>query len=125
MEKQDYFWLAGCIAVGAAAAVFWVRKRVRLHHARTWPVAPGRVESIAIGLESTGPDTSVYVARVNYSYTVQGVAYAGVLKRQFMLKNPGNTWLGRYANGRALTIRYNSDKPKDSVLFEKEQPAGP
>ncbi len=126
MEKQNILWFAISLLFLAGIAALWIRQRLRLKHARSWPTQTGRVESTAIQLKqsSTGPSgatSSSYVASVQYSYTVQGEYYAGVLRHSFVLKGRAEKWVGKFTTGLPLQIRYNPAHVKDSVLFEDEQ----
>ena len=126
METQNIFWLAISVLFLAGAAALWIRKRVRLKHARSWPTQTGRVESTAIRLQQSsggqlGTTSSSYIATVTYSYAVQDQYYSGTLRRSFMLKNRAEKWTGKFTTGLPLMVRYNSAHPKDSVLFEDEQ----
>jgi hypothetical protein len=126
MDTQNTIWLAVAILFLVGTAALWIRQRVRLKHARSWPTETGRVESTAIRLEQTstgqaGTTTSSYVATVHYSYTVLGRTYSGVLRHNFMLKGRAEKWTDKFTTGLPLRIRYNPANPKDSVLFEDEQ----
>ena len=126
MEKQNLIWLALSVLFLAGVAALWLRQRIRLKHARSWPTESGRVESTAIQLtqSSTGPSgvtTSSYVASVNYSYTVQGEYYSGVLRNNFMLQGRAEAWTSKFTTGLPLQIRCNPANSNDSVLFEDEQ----
>ena len=126
MDTQNTIWLAVSILFLAGAAALWIRKRIRLKHARSWPTEAGRVESTAIRLEQTvtgqaGTTTSSYVATVHYSYTVQGTYYSGTLRHNFVLKSRAEKWTDKFTTGLPLKIRCNPANPKDSVLFEDEQ----
>ena len=126
MDKQNLLWLGISILFLAGAAALWIRKRVRLKHARSWPTEDGRVESTAIRLQQSsggkaGTTSSSYIATVTYSYTVQGQSYSGTLRRNFMLKGRAEKWTDKFTTGLPLKIRYNPSNPKDSVLFEDEQ----
>jgi hypothetical protein len=126
MDKQNMFWLALSILFLAGAAALWIRKRVRLKHARSWPTEARRVESTAIRLQPSsggqaGTTSSSYIANVTYSYTVQEQSYPGTLRRNFMLKGRAEKWTGKFTTGLPLHIRCNPANPKDSVLFEDEQ----
>jgi hypothetical protein len=126
METQNTIWMAVAILFLVGAAALWIRQRVRLKHARSWPTETGRVESTAIRLEQSvtgqaGTTTSSYVATVHYTYTVQGAPYAGTLRHNFMLKGRAEKWTDKFTTGLPLRIRYNPANPKDSVLFEGEQ----
>jgi hypothetical protein len=126
MDKQNMFWLAISILFLAGAAALWIRQRVRLKHARSWPTETGRVESTVIRLQQAsggqaGTTSSSYIATVVYSYTVQGQPYSGTLRHNFMLKGRAEKWTAKFTTGLPLRIRYNPANPKDSVLFEDEQ----
>jgi hypothetical protein len=119
--NQNNIVLAISIAVLAVFVVFWVLKRMKLRRARTWPTEAGRVDSTSLTLETTGNNQRAWVAIVKYSYSVQGAAYTGALRRQFLMKNSADKWIGRYTAGLPLAVRYDPRNAKDSVLFDKEQ----
>jgi hypothetical protein len=120
-RDQNMLWLLISIGVLAVMAIFWLRQVLKRRRARTWPTGQGRVDSTAVGLVGSGTQQSKFVAEVRYSYTVEGRNYSGVLRRSFMRKGSADKWIGDYPNGRTLIVRYNSNKARDSVLFEREQ----
>ncbi len=120
--NQDSLVLAISLAVLAGVAAYWLLKQRKMRRSRSWPTAPGQVESTDTRLRSTGPQQSKWYATVGYSYTVQGTAYSGTLQRTFMMKGSADKWIRKYARGGPLSLRYNPEKPKDSVLHEDEQP---
>ena len=109
------------VAVLAAIVVFWVLKRMKLRRARSWPKEVGKVDATSLKLVSTGNNQSQWAAAVQYSYTVQGAAYSGALRRQFLLKGSAEKWVGKYTTGLPLTIRYDPANSKDSVVFDDDQ----
>jgi hypothetical protein len=121
MDDHSNFWLTICIVFLLVLIVIWVRNKIRLRHARIWPVEAGRVDSTVVRLVKTGLNQSNWVAELKYSYTVQGVACSGLVRRSFLIKSRAEKWIGRYAGDVPLTIRYNPAKVQDSVFFEKEQ----
>lgn len=121
--NSDTVWLVISIGLLAIAAALWVRRRLKLSRARSWPTQTGWVDSTAVRLEQRGNNQSVHVAEVTYSYAVQGETYSGSLRRTFLLKGRADKWVGPYAKGRPLLVRYNPNDLRDSVLFEREQPA--
>ncbi len=121
MTNQDYFWFIISIAFLAAVAVLWLLKKRKLRRARTWPTEAGHVDSTGLKLQQTGATSSVWVAEVHYSYTVQGAAYSGKLRRSYLLKNRAEKWMSNYRSEVPLLVRYNPGKAKDSVVFEDEQ----
>jgi len=123
---QELIWLAISVILIGGAIAFWIRKRIRLKHARSGPTETGRVKSTAIQLKqsATGPSgatTSSYLASVQHSYDVQGQYFSGVLRHNFMLKGRAEKWTDKFTTGLPLQIRCNPADPKDSVLFEDEQ----
>jgi Protein of unknown function (DUF3592) len=119
--NQNNIILAISITFLAVVAVLWVLKRMKLRRARAWPTVAGQVDSTTLNMQTTGNNQKAWVAVVTYSYAVEGATYTGGLRRQFLLKNSADKWIGRYKNGLPLTVRYDPSKAKDSVLFEKEQ----
>lgn len=119
--SQDTIGLVLAIVLIGAVAAFWIRAQLKRKRARTWPATMGQVESTSVRLDTDITQQSRHVAEVVYSYNLQGQTYSGRLRRSFMLKGRAEKWIGRYAKGRALSIRYDPAKTKDSVLFEDEQ----
>jgi hypothetical protein len=74
-----------------------------------------------VKLESTGNNQSKWIAVVQYSYSVQGAAFTGALRRQFLLKGSAEKWVGKYTTALSLTIRYDPANPRDSALFDDDQ----
>lgn len=119
--NSDTLWFVISVVGLAVLAIIWVRQRLKRQRARTWPTGEGCVDSTAVRLIGAGTQQSKFVAEVRYSYAVEGQKYSGVLRRSFMRKGSADKWIADYANGRPLIVRYNSNKARDSVLFEREQ----
>ena len=119
--NQDTIGSVFAIALIGGVAAYWVRTRFRRKRARAWPSTTGQVESTAVRLEAGGTNQSRHIAEVVYSYSAQGQSHSGHLRRSFMLHSRAQNWIGGYAKGRALSIRYNPANTKDSALFEDEQ----
>jgi hypothetical protein len=119
--NQDTITLVISIAVLAVIAAFWVRKRMKLNRARTWPVQAGKVDSTEVRLQSTGDMQSKFFAYVKYSYTVQGASHSGQMTRTFMRKKSADEWVGNYPSGLPVSVRVNPEKVTDSVVFDAEQ----
>jgi len=123
MTNESLIWLAFSIVVVAVVAALWLRKRLRLRRALSWPTVPGRVESSAVRLERRGENQHIYVAEVRYAYTAAGQACTGSLRHNFMLKGSADRWVGGFANSEPLVVRYNERDANDSVLLERDQTA--
>ncbi len=121
MINEQNITLVISIAVLAAFAAFWVRKRMKLNRARTWPVQAGNIDSTEVRLQTTGDMQSKFFAYVKYSYTVQGATHSGQMTRTFMLKKSAEKWVGNYLSGLPVSVRVNPDKVTDSVVFDAEQ----
>lgn len=120
--NQDILWLAISILVLATMAGLWLRRRVKLQRARSWPIVSAQVESTVVRLEGSGTQQSRYIADINYSYGLDGQKYSGHLRRSFMLHGRAHKWVERFPKDIVLSVRYDPVKPHDSVLFEDEQP---
>jgi hypothetical protein len=123
MGRHDALWLAISLGTVVILAVFWVLRRMKLRRARTWPAQLGRLDSTAVRLYSNGGQAagSKFLAELKYSYSAQGQQYSGGLCRSFLLKARANRWIGNYAVGQRIMVRYNPAKPRNSVIFEDEQ----
>lgn len=119
--NQDTIWLAISAITLGILAVFWVRKRIRRHHARSWPSASGRVDSTSVELEGSGTEHAKYIAAVIYRYEVDGQFYGGRLCRNFMLDSRAKQWVATYPRDRAIHVRYDPAKEHQSIFFEDEQ----
>ena len=119
----EYVWPILLIVVLAGFVVYWIRMKIRLRHARAWPAVPGLVDSTVLRLENRGNNQSIWAAEVLYSYSLQGTACSGRLRRTFLLKSKADQWIGPYKDGLPLSLRYNPERLGDSVLFDDEQTA--
>src|SRR6266567_3471458 len=123
MIDQDLAISAVSVLVLATLTALWLMRRAKLWRARNWTTVQGRIESTSVTLQSGGgqPGSAAYYAEVKYSYTVQEQTYFGSLRHRFILKGRADKWAERYSKGNALTVRYNPEKIKDSVLLENDQ----
>ncbi|MGC2108221.1 MAG: DUF3592 domain-containing protein [Candidatus Korobacteraceae bacterium] len=121
MVTQNNIWLIISIIVLLAFAAVWILKQIKLKRAHAWPTAGGKVESTQVRLEGSGTQQAKHVAVITYSYSVQGAAHTGLLRRGFMLHGSAHKWADAYVEGRNLLVRYNPNNAKDSVLLEHEQ----
>jgi hypothetical protein len=53
MDPHNTFWLTISILILAAAVVLWLRQRVKLHRAHSWPMTDGKVLSTVVRIETT------------------------------------------------------------------------
>jgi hypothetical protein len=123
MINQDQVISAISFLVLATLTALWLMKRAKLRRARNWPTVLGRIDSTSVTLKSGGgqPGSAAYYAEVKYSYTVQEQTYFGSLRRRFILKGRADKWVETYSKAKVLTVRYDPQKIKDSVLLENDQ----
>lgn len=112
-------WIALSLAL-LGGAWMWMRYRIKLRRARSWPSCNGSVVTTVVRLEGVGTEQR-YMAEMNYSYAIEGVSYFGHVRRSFMLHGRAHGWAGIYPTGRRLQVRYNPANAGDSVVFEDEQ----
>lgn len=120
--NQDQVITAISVLVLAFFTALWLMKRAKMHRARNWPPRVGKVESTDVVLKSDGGQPAYY-AELKYSYNVLGQTHFGSLRRRFILKGRADKWIAGFAGGDSLTVRYNPQKPKDSVLLESDHAA--
>lgn len=119
--NQNLVWFVLSAVVLAVLFVLWIMKRNRLRRARSWPIVLGTVTSSVVRVESYGERQSTLVAEVTYSYSLNGESAAGVLRRNFLIPGHADRWAGSYPVGSSVTIRYNPENSKDSVMDENDQ----
>jgi len=120
MANQDQVIFAITVLTLATLTAFWLMRRAKMRRARNWPTEVGRVESTDVVLKSDGGQSAHY-AELKYSYTVQGHTYSGAMRRRFILKGRADKWIAGFADSKALTVKYNPEKAKDSVLLDSDR----
>jgi hypothetical protein len=104
-------------AVAAGALVVFFRKwwqRVRENRAAMWPSAPGEVQSAKVKKTQHGCFVDVgyrYYARSEYRF--------GKYRRHFRKKAAAQAFADAI-RGRSIQVRYQEDKPGESVLLEQD-----
>jgi hypothetical protein len=86
-----------------------VTRMIRRFGSSAWPVAKGNVRSSAC----PGAGYGCYVAKVYYTYRVDGEHYAGVNEKPFIIRNSGENYVSRFARGTEFTVRV---KPQDAAV---------
>jgi hypothetical protein len=112
-----YLWLVILVGGWLLSSWRWLKRR----RAAGWPIADGRIEST----EVTKPNFSFttkrgyYVARLGYSYSVAGSSHSGLYKREFPIQPAADDFV-RDLKGKAVAVRYNPDKPSQSMVLEHD-----
>jgi hypothetical protein len=122
INADNFFLLLSLLVLGVFFAA-WLLRRAKRRRARTWPSEQGQVLSANVVLKSGGgqPGSAAYYAQLEYSYTVQGQTYIGRLRRRFILKGRADKWIESFAGNGVLTVRYNPQKARDSILLESDR----
>jgi hypothetical protein len=105
------------IAVAAGAAVVLFRngwQRMRENRAAMWPSAAGEVQSAEVKRTQNGS----FVV-VTYRYYAQGEYRPGKYRRHFRRKAAGQAF-AEAIRGRTIQVRFQQDKPGESVLLERD-----
>ncbi len=105
------------IAVVAGAAVVLVRtwwQRMRENRAAMWPSATGEVQSAVAKKSQHG-----CWVEVGYRYYARGEYRFGKYRRHFPRKAAAEAF-AEAIRGRTIQVRFQEDKPGDSVLLEQD-----
>lgn len=109
---------------------FHVRATGKARASESWPSAAGRMLRARILVEessnSEGGSTIWYNPAVSYAYTVAGRELQGSRLRfgnaRSTIRRKAEESLAPYAEGGAVSVRYNPDRPEECVL-ESRKPA--
>jgi Protein of unknown function (DUF3592) len=105
------------IAVAAGAAVVLIRnwwQRVRESRAAMWPSASGEVLSAEVKRSQHG-----CWVQVAYRYYAHGQYRSGKYRRSFRRKAAAQSF-AEAIRGRSLQVRFQEDRPGESVLLERD-----
>ena len=106
-----YVWFVFSLAALLKPAWAWYRRR----RSDRWTRTEGRVESTAAHA-ARWPSSGV-VASVTYSYSVEGMAHAGIYKKEQYTLGEAEEFI-RDLQGKPVEVRYNPRKPSKSVLAQ-------
>ncbi len=112
------------LVVGAIFLIYGIIELDRASAMRDWPAIQGEVYSARVVEElDTGVDDStwrVYRPEIRYSFILDGTEYAGARRS---LGEPAASWrshaetvVARYPVGQAVTVYYNPENPRDSII---------
>ncbi|MFZ0633706.1 MAG: DUF3592 domain-containing protein [Acidobacteriaceae bacterium] len=105
------------IAVAAGAGVVFFRnwwQRVRENRAAMWPSAAGEVQSAKVKKSQHGCWVDV-----GYRYYARGEYRYGKYRRHFRRKERAQAF-AEAIRGRSIQVRFQEDKPGESVLLEQD-----
>jgi hypothetical protein len=87
-----------------------------------WSMTQGRVEFGSVE-ERHIRYITYYVARVDYSYSVNNEYYSGFFERVFLRENSADRFISTMKD-RMIFIRSHPDRPEKSALLQHDQPGG-
>ncbi|MGA7524407.1 MAG: DUF3592 domain-containing protein [Acidobacteriaceae bacterium] len=105
------------IAVAAGAVVVFARnwwQRMRDRRAVVWPSATGEVQSAKVKKSQSG-----CWVQVAYRYYAHGEYRYGKYRRHFRRKAAAEAF-AEAIRGRSIQVRFQEDKPAESVLLEQD-----
>ncbi len=88
--------------------------------ARGWLTHQGTVEFGSVE-ERRARQVRYYVARVDYSYSVNGEYYSGYLEKLFFRENSADKFVASM-KGQLVFVRSNPSHPDRSALLKQDQP---
>src|SRR6185369_13091077 len=126
-QLLEYLWhlaknyLAEAWLVFSLIAWFFVKSlpfKARALRSAAWPIAQGRIETVAVNAINT--QKQIAVTNLGYSYYAEGELYSGYYSRQFLDEQVA--W--DYANelkDKTVVVRYKLGHPEVSALRINDQ----
>ncbi len=112
------------ILVGAALlalrAFAW--NYVKSLWARGWTTVQGMVEFGSVEERRTRYK-NIYIARIDYSYSVNNEYYSGYLEKTFIRERSADRFVSTL-KGQVVFVRADPAHPERSALLEQDQPGG-
>jgi hypothetical protein len=95
----------------------WLRQR-----SHSWPEMPGRIEQVRVKTldvrERLVDRHRPFAAIIEFSYSVNGEYYGGILQKRFILESQAERCAARYEIGQPVVVRYKPKSPEISVMIE-------
>ena len=109
-------------AVTIAAIRVLAANQVKSLLARGWLTNHGRVE-FGIVEEHRVRYFSYYIARLDYSYSVNGEYYSGDLQELFLREGSADKFVDTM-KGQMVFVRSHPSRPERSAMLKQDQPGG-
>jgi hypothetical protein len=90
--------------------------------ASAWYTIPGTVELGSVE-EHEVRFISYYVARIDYSYSVNNEYYSGYFERTFLREGSADRFVAGM-KGQMIQVRSHPQRPNRSAVLERDQPGG-
>lgn len=108
------------VILGIIRGLAWNRVKALL--ARGWLTHQGTVEFGSVEERRTRYK-NLYIARIDYSYSVNGEYYSGYLERLYFLESSADKFVAAM-KGQMVFVRSNPSHPERSALLKQDQPGG-
>ena len=95
---------------------------VKAFLASGWSMTQGRVEFGSVE-ERHIRYVKYYVARIDYSYSVNNEYYSGFFERVFLRESSADRFVAAM-KGQGIFIRSHPNRPERSALVQRDQPGG-
>ena len=119
---DDVFPVLFLIAVIALLVRGLAWNQVKALLARGWLTYQGTVEFGNVEVRRTRYK-NLYIARIDYSYSVNGEYYSGHLERLFFLESSADRFVASM-KGQMVFVRSHPNRPERSALLKQDQPGG-
>ncbi len=137
MTANPSIWIGLIIEVGAGIVlggigivliVLYFRNKSKSEASKGWPSVSGQVLDRGVKIDTDydddGVSTTTYLPQITYEYQVNGMSYqshrfAFGSTPGFGNRNKAEAFLAPYAQGRAVKVFYNPEKPDESVLSQQ------
>ncbi len=106
--------------VGAIYSIWSVRDMGLAIESRDWPITPGVVTACKLLTRTNSESGDTYRVALSYLYSVQGSPFIAERLRfgdgWTIWKSGVERIMRKYAEGTAVTVRYDPDRPDEAVL---------
>ena len=108
------------VIAGLIRGLAW--NQVKAFLARGWLIQQGTVEFGNVEARRMRYK-DLYIARIDYSYSVNGEYYSGHLERLFFLESSADRFVAAM-KGQMVFVRSNPNQPERSAMLKQDQPGG-
>lgn len=122
ISGDDVFTAVILIALiaGLIRGLAWNQVKALL--ARGWLIHQGTVEFGNVEARRMRYK-DLYIARIDYSYSVNGEYFSGYLERLFFLERSADKFVAAM-KGQMVFVRSNPKHPERSAMLQQDQPGG-
>jgi hypothetical protein len=122
ISGDDAFAVIFIVVVAALLVRGLAWNQVKSLLARGWLTHQGTVEFGSVEVRRTRYK-NLYIARLDYSYSVNGDYFSGYLERLFFLEGSADKFVAAM-KGQMVFVRSNPNHPERSAMLKQDQPGG-